>query len=47
MRKKRVPRELMPKLVMLAGSIDRLKAVHEACLIGIDFGKRINQKKVK
>lgn len=43
--RRRVPRELVVELVMLAGRTDTLSAVYEACLIGIDFGKRYEREK--
>lgn len=45
--RRRVPRELVAELVMLAGRTDTLSAVYEACQIGIDFGKRHERKKRK
>lgn len=45
--RRRVPRELVAELVILAGRTNSLSAVYEACLIGIDFGKRYERKKRK
>lgn len=45
--RRRVPRELVVELVMLAGRANSLAAVYEACLMGIDFGKRYERKKRK
>lgn len=44
---RKVPRELVADLVLLAGRQNILSAVYEACLIGIDFGKRHERKKRK
>ena len=43
----KVPRELVVYLVVLASRTDILSAVYEACLIGIDFGKRYERQKRK
>lgn len=45
--RRRVPRELVTELVLLAGRQNTLSAVYEACLIGIDFGKRYERNKKK
>ena len=45
--RRKVPRELIVELVMLVGRTDSMTAVYEACLLGIDFGKRYERKKRK